>query len=276
MNIPLIISQQRSGPDRPAITPADIAPGPFIIDSLDGLQTRGFDRLTAGAQMSTERTRPEAASEKIPFSRVLQWIGELPRREPPSPAADGFKGTITEDLQHGQLFLCSYGNGVALAFKGTPGFIYRWFNWAINTGVIPPSSPLNWFYGRDSGQIAYICPKRREDVVRGLAETFHQEILRERFTTRGATWDDEQIAPLARQRAEDFLTAYVEIDPTVLSNLSVDEQVESRDRGPRMRPPKYGVKNRTEGASASVVGSGHVYQQTHHGVAGQPWGAGAD
>ena len=73
--------------------------------------------------------------------------------------------------------LSSYGSNLALGFKGTPDFIARCFNWAVNTGVVGPGGQLIWYYEAETGRLAYICPKSLRAIKRGLYLQFQAEII---------------------------------------------------------------------------------------------------
>ncbi len=136
--------------------------------------------------------------------------------------------SLVDDMANGTLHMCSQGNGIALAFYGSPDFITRWFNWAVNTAVIGRSAQLNWFLEKQTGRLAYICPKTREDVMRGLALQFRWEIIRDReipLLTEGTHTETEEpltefadarIDALAAARAEQFMKDHIKVDSTIL------------------------------------------------------------
>ena len=122
--------------------------------------------------------------------------------------------TLNED--QGDWLISSYGANLALGFKGTPDFIERCFNWAVNTGVVHKGQQLNWFYEAVTGKLAYVCPKSVAAIERGLALQFRAEIVQSREIPplkEGWTEDDEweleldetKIEDLARARARAFM-----------------------------------------------------------------------
>lgn len=135
--------------------------------------------------------------------------------------------TMLEDMNNGDLYLVPYGSGIALVFSGSPDFINRWFNWAINTSVIGQNSSLNWWLDGHPGTVAYICPKSRDVIRRGLIQQFGWEIVenREIEVTRtvdkdgeyiDSFWDEAKVTALAEERADSFMANHIKTTGMVL------------------------------------------------------------
>jgi len=75
------------------------------------------------------------------------------------------------------MLLSSYGSNLALGFQGTPDFIERCFNWAVNTGVVGRGARLSWFQGIEAGKLAYICPQGLKSIEKGLYLQHRAEII---------------------------------------------------------------------------------------------------
>lgn len=154
---------------------------------------------------------------------VTEWLRSL-ERAPASPPAV----PLLEDVEHyGRLYLGSYAKDVAMGFQGTPEFIARWFNWAVNTSVITRGSSLNWLYC-ERGPLAYVCAKSREVVRAGLARQFAWDIVtnrevpvtvvRDPETEEVETlWDEEVVRAMADQRAADFMRDHITMGSSVFS-----------------------------------------------------------
>lgn len=178
--------------------------------------------------------------------KVLEWIGVLAashaladeRDRAPEPS-DRMYSLIEDATTEGTVYSCSYGNTFTLAFKGTLPFITRWYNWAVNSCTVSANVQLNWYLGRPHDNrtisLAYICPKTRDDVLRGLARQFRWEIIRDREvepledrwdeeTGPVLVYDESRIEKLVKERAEQFLADHVEIDSNILAR--------TRDIGP--------------------------------------------
>lgn len=78
--------------------------------------------------------------------------------------------TLFQDvIENGSPWLISsWGENLALGFKGSPPYIQRCFNWAVNTGVVSKGARLNWFHEAVTGKLAYVCPKSRRAIRRGV------------------------------------------------------------------------------------------------------------
>lgn len=117
---------------------------------------------------------------------------------------------------HGELSIGSHGSGLELVFDGSPDFIARWFNWAVNTGVVGRNSRLHYYLRGHVGSVAYVCPRNRAAVLRGLTLQFAHEILAAgevaKVMTRDpetevpeTTWDEALVEQMAGERAVAFM-----------------------------------------------------------------------
>lgn len=133
--------------------------------------------------------------------------------------------TLNQDA--GDWLISSYGANLALGFKGTPDFIERCFNWAVNTGVVHKGQRLCWFHEAVTGKLAYVCPKSIAAIERGLALQFRAEIvlsreippLKEEWTEDDEfvlELDEERLDELAGQRAKVFMAERLIRDSFVL------------------------------------------------------------
>lgn len=168
---------------------------------------------------------------KLPTPRqVIEWLRVQanthyrPARRMPA----GGHVKIRDDVPaNGTLHVCSEGNGIALAFQGSPDFIERWHNWAVNTAVIGPNAQLNWYLTKHTGSIAYVCPRTRAAVVRGLALQFAWEAVRDREVAflsvldpeteePTVTWTEDGAVQIGQERAEVFYREHVRADGFVI------------------------------------------------------------
>lgn len=139
--------------------------------------------------------------------------------------------TLAEDVQANHPFLLSsYGETTALGFRGSTEFIERCFNWVCNTGIVGPSSRLNWLYER--GGVAYICAKSKRAIFRGLVLQLTAEIALAKEVpykadhSRDDDWEGDpdkrieldhyRIAKLAVKRAKLFWEQHVMKDSFML------------------------------------------------------------
>lgn len=162
---------------------------------------------------------------------MLREYSHANRAQPLMPHADR-PISLIDDMANGSLHMCSQGNGIALAFHGSPDFIQRWFNWAVNTAVIGRHAQLNWYFERQTGRLAYVCPRSRDDVLRGLALQFRWEIIRDREiplltdTLDAETQEpltefaEERIESLARAKAEAFMATHIRVNSLILQRPS--------------------------------------------------------
>lgn len=137
--------------------------------------------------------------------------------------------TLIQDCQNNHpMLLSSYGNNLALGFKGEPDFIERCYNWTVNTGVIGKGARLTWYYERFTGRLAYVCPKSKEAIIKGLILQFAAEIIQSREIPPLKDIYKEDIGPileldeiaiekLASSRAELFMLEHVVQDDFVLN-----------------------------------------------------------
>lgn len=137
--------------------------------------------------------------------------------------------TLIQDVTANSPFMLStYGNNLALGFKGESSFIYRCFNWAVNTGVIGLGAQLNWYYERETGRLAYVCPKNQAAILAGLMLQFRAEIIGAKEIApiedlydddNGPilVLDEEKIDALASQRASKFMIDHVIRDSFMLN-----------------------------------------------------------
>lgn len=158
--------------------------------------------------------------------------------------------TLLEDVSLNEPFLLSsYGENLALGFKGTPDFIERCHNWAVNTGVIGLGQSLHWYYERVTGKLAYVCPKNHAAIERGLALQFRAEIIQAKEIPplkEGWTEDDEfeleldekRVDALANQRAKTFMAENVIKDSFVLGRSQSVGDVYSFGPGWRHSTPE--------------------------------------
>ncbi len=132
----------------------------------------------------------------------------------------------------GEWLISSYGENLALGFKGSPSFIRRCYNWAVNTCVIGRGQSLHWYYEAVTGKLAYVCPRDMAAIEAGLAAQFRAEIIQNReVPLLKDSWDDETESPvvefdearidaMASQRAKAFMTDRIVRDNFVLSRAS--------------------------------------------------------
>ena len=70
--------------------------------------------------------------------------------------------TLSQDIaDNSPLLLSAYGLHLALGFKGSPDFIRRCYNWAINHGIA--KGDLHWPFDK-TGRLAYILVENREVI----------------------------------------------------------------------------------------------------------------
>ncbi len=166
---------------------------------------------------------------------VASYLARNPVLKQPSRPASAPVGLVADVSANGPWLISSYGEHLALGFKGNADFIERCFSWAVNTQVIGLGAQLNWFYGRD-GRLAYICPKSEDVILAGLRLQFRAEIIaaREVPPLEDHTADDEwagsdeerivyneaEIDALAGRRAAAFMADYVIRDSFVLDKLT--------------------------------------------------------
>lgn len=177
---------------------------------------------------------------------VMEWLSSIAAHaladecdRAPEMGDGGCQSMVEDATTGGTIYSCSYGNTFTLALQGTLPFITRWYNWAVNTCTIGSHVPLNWYLGKPQDNqtvsLAYICPRTREDVLRGLARQFRWEIIRDKeVPALEDRWDEEtgpvlvydepKIEQLATERAEAFLANHVTVDSGILAR--------TRDIGP--------------------------------------------
>ncbi len=120
----------------------------------------------------------------------------------------------------GEWLISSYGENLALGFKGSPSFIRRCYNWAVNTSVIRRGQSLHWMYEAVTGKLAYICPQDAATIERGLAAQFRVEIIQNR-----------EIAPLKDEWNEEADERVLELDEAAIDRLALQRaQAFMRDR----------------------------------------------
>ncbi len=141
--------------------------------------------------------------------------------------------TLTEDLiAHGPWLVSSWGENLALGFKGPTSYIERSFNWATNTGVIGRGARLCWYHEAVTGKLAYVCPKSRRAIKRGVLLQIAAEIRLSREVPLLAdhskdddwdgppedmiVWDDYRIYKAASKRANAFMDEHVIRDSFIL------------------------------------------------------------
>lgn len=200
-----------------------------------------------------EHASPTEATRALPRPcEVLDWLRALK----PAPRSPEHVISLDEEPGCGQLYLCSHGGGIALAFEGPPDYIQRWTAWAINTGVIGVGADAHYYFERQHGNLAYVCPRTRRHVLRGLALQYRWEILRDRgvptlvdtvvdeeLGTRYIEHDYRTIHRMAVARARAFIRDYIRVDCSVIQR--------ARD-------------------------AGEVYEMVGPGRAEMRWGAGVD
>lgn len=132
----------------------------------------------------------------------------------------------------GEWLISSYGENLALGFKGSPSFIRRCYNWAVNTCVIHRGQSLHWYHEAVTGKLAYICPRDVAAIERGLAVQFRAEIIQNReVPLLKDGWNDETEEPvieydepaidqLAGGRARAFMAERIVRDNFVLGRPS--------------------------------------------------------
>ncbi len=166
---------------------------------------------------------------------VASYLARNPVLKQLSQPASVPVGLVADLQANSPWLISSYGEHLALGFRGSPDFIQRCFSWAVNTQVIGLGAQLNWFYGRD-GRLAYICPKSVDVILTGLRLQFRAEIIAAREVplledhTGDDEWegdaetrlvyDEERIAALASQRADAFMLEHTMRDSFVLDKLT--------------------------------------------------------
>ncbi len=132
----------------------------------------------------------------------------------------------------GEWLISSYGENLALGFKGSPSFIRRCYNWAVNTCVINRGQSLHWYHEAVTGKLAYVCPRDIAAIEQGLAAQFRVEIIQSReVPLLKDGWNDETESPviefdearisvLASARARAFMADRIVRDNFVLSRCS--------------------------------------------------------
>ena len=126
--------------------------------------------------------------------------------------------SLSEDMKNGELHLVPYGAGLALVFSGPQDFIDRWFNWAVNRSVISSVSLLNGWV--DGCKRAYVCPKTKDKVLKGLAAQMGWEMVQSReievvvkrdpeTEEVSHEWDEEKVAEISLQRAREFMETHI-------------------------------------------------------------------
>ncbi len=140
---------------------------------------------------------------------------------------------ISDVENHNPFLLSVYGANYALGFKGDSSFINRCYNWATNTGVVHKGARLLWYYEKDTGRLAYVCPKSVSKIIEGLKLQFRAEIIASReippLRDELVESEDEAVEPvyhlefdetgiekLSAQRADEFMSAHVMKDNFVL------------------------------------------------------------
>jgi hypothetical protein len=135
--------------------------------------------------------------------------------------------SLEEDAKNGELHLIPYGAGLALVFTGPQPFIERWFNWSVNRSVISRSSILNGWVDGFKGTRAYVCPKNRGKVLKGLVSQMAWEIVARREVEITVTrdpeteevshqWNEELVAKLAEERANHFMVNHIKTTGLVM------------------------------------------------------------
>ncbi len=153
-------------------------------------------------------------------------------RPPRQPDAFDYEPSLGLASDVGEWLISSYGENLALGFKGSPSFIRRCHNWAVNTCVINRGQSLHWYHEAVTGKLAYVCPRDMAAIENGLAAQFRIEIiLAQEVPLLKNGWDDETEWPvveydeaaierLARQRAQTFMRDRIVRDNFVLSRCS--------------------------------------------------------
>lgn len=144
---------------------------------------------------------------------------------------------VTDCTTNGEFLLMNWGEYLAVGFRGDPAFVKRCVNWALNHEV--PAGEIHEPF--NTGTLAYILVDNREKLVAGLAAQFYGEIaasheapwkVEPRWETQGGGFnldtgeadsgeqvfvegeiDEEAVATLAAQRAEQFLNEVAVQEP---------------------------------------------------------------
>ena len=138
-------------------------------------------------------------------------------------------------LDNSPFLLSAYGNHLALGFRGTPTFVARCHNWAINTGVIGPEARVMWYQG-ECGRLGYVCPKTMRAIRRGVFLQLRAEIILageiplKADHSRDDDWNGEgemleyndyAIARLGLKRTKAFMRDHIVRDSFLVSRPSI-------------------------------------------------------
>lgn len=184
------------------------------------------------AEQPALAAQPDAQQRETPLpsaAQVLEALRTFPRTPYRPPAVN-----LRDDVPaNGELFIVTRGEGVSLALQGGPDFIARWHNWAVNTGLIGAQAGLHYYLARQVGQLAYVCVPSVTAIRQALAMQFAWEIRRDREIAplqegwwpdddhyEPAVWPEEQIAVLAAERADAFVTERMAINSVLLEALA--------------------------------------------------------
>lgn len=175
-------------------------------------------------------------------AEVLEWLRESRHRNaaPFRPKAP----SLVESLKDGELFWSSYARGIALVFSGTRTFIDQWFNLAVNRGIVGPGAKLLWYEGGYQGSVAYVCPRDKDAVRRGLIAQFGWELVRDRAVpvtrltdpeteTITLHWDEAAVEERATLLADDFIARHIRTSGIVLDRPKTYGHVYEVPRRPR-------------------------------------------
>lgn len=187
--------------------------------------TDASSTLSIATSAAADAAAKQPASSR-PFSKVLEWLKELK----PAPYRPPFC-RLADEPNHGDIYISSYARGVALIFDGSRDFVTRMHNWAVNTGVVGANAQLHWYLRGHAGSVAYICPKDREAIMRGLRMQFCAEIVRDREipVTRevdsdgefvGMRYDEAFVERLAAEKAEAFFRQHITTSGIILDRTA--------------------------------------------------------
>lgn len=153
---------------------------------------------------------------------------------------------LSDEPALGNLYLCSYSSGIALLFEGDEDFIQRWYNWAVNTGLLGSLSRLNrWAHPR--GSVGYVIIRAKwftdpvsrettryepmEQIQNALTAQFRAEMIMNReIAPLQDRWSDEtceytleydevRLARESRARAAAFLDTHFKRSGGILNNV---------------------------------------------------------
>lgn len=182
---------------------------------------------------------PDAPSAPLPSPRdVLDWLNASPtglayrlraKERAANPPKIRSGATLLEMLEHGEILISTYARGMGLVFRGSREFIAHLYAWAVNTGVISPSQQLHWYSRGLEGNVAYICPRDRKVIKRGLMLQMAWEIVRDREVPVEAVrdpetgdhvcvrWNESKVAWMAARRAVEFYQNHIKVSGILLT-----------------------------------------------------------